>query len=276
MRSNHWSLWRVGAVPVLVGLTAFAVGGMGTQLAAASGETCQGVGHGNVDKSDIWFTPEESPPPLTKIDQLDKVDPVPPNPVTVISDGAHVRKGFLVRGWLHVCVTAAALVGTDPAVDTFVGIVAFDDPDPNGKDDPTTNASWNVRAIHKTGTVPPGQDVSFGQFYQVVPNEDDDTTGFVLAPTLNKNDMDIDTGSHPKLPFNVHPDNPAATPLGHTDGPLTHDEDCGYNPDPNDLGSDPSELGGGQEPRPSSAEHPFREQDRNRCRAAGRPAPCSA
>jgi hypothetical protein len=227
MQSKYSALWRVGVAPALVGLIAFAVAGTGTKLAGA---TCQLVGHGNVDKSDIWFTPIESPLPLAQIDQLEAVDPGYPNPSSVISDGAFVRRGFLVRGWLHVWVTAAALDGTDPNLDTFVGIVSFDDPDSQGKDDPSTNASWNVRTIHKAGSFQPGHDVPFGEFYQVVPDEADDGAGFLLAPTLNMNDQDIDTGTHPHLPFNVHPSEVAVTPPAHTDGPLTHDQVCGVTP----------------------------------------------
>jgi hypothetical protein len=116
------------------------------------------------------------------------------------------------------------LYGTDG---DYVGVTAFDDPLPT-KDDPDTNASWNVRGPHNGSDIPPGEDFPIGEFFQIVPAEVDGADGLIFTPLLKFNADPIDIGG--PYPVHVHPYGAAVAPPSHTDGPLTHDAQCGGTP----------------------------------------------
>jgi hypothetical protein len=91
-------------VPPLTALLWLGLGAVQAPAPSATVDTCSGVGHGRLAGPDAWFTPTESPPARTLIDQLQSYSPNFPNPSTNIRTGAQVQPGFLIRGWLHFCL----------------------------------------------------------------------------------------------------------------------------------------------------------------------------
>lgn len=163
MRRWAWLLARVGLLLAVLGSVPVLPA---TPSAAQTG--CSGVGHRLRNSgADAWFTGART----GTVDTLQLVNPRTGD-VTTIRSGASARPGYLLRGWLHVCVA-----GEDGSWMDYSGIVDFLDHAPEG------NPFWNQHARHGINA---NGDQIIGEFFQVIPNNPPGPrNALLLRPALN-------------------------------------------------------------------------------------------